>query len=184
MDIARSYTENEMRKMVGRDLKIITPSNRGDILKVVGNKHKWHRMMVFYETDIDPIFNKKYGHWACLAIKYPNVYFFDSLGIFPDDELNEIKPLYREVSGQSSRSLGKILYRLSNIGYNIHYNDIKFQEDRSGINTCGRFCALFLTDALIKESNPYGNLLKLLNKYKKPNEKYYDNAIVRYMQAT
>lgn len=183
MDIGKSFTETELRSLIGDDLKIITPDNRRLVIDMLSlcSQMKSHvgRAMIFYQTGYDIVNEIRNGHWCCVAIRYPNVYFFDSLGLFPDDELNKIPAEYRIRTNQNERVLGHILYEAKKKGYNIHYNDVKLQEDKPGINTCGRYCAMFLTEA-IREPNPYFYMTETLGEYRKKGERYFDKAIVRY----
>ena len=162
MDIGKNFTENELRERIGR-VVIIAP---GEAWKVVNMVEHAPRLgvivkgLIFYQTGIDMRTNSKLGHWCCLAVRGNDVYFYDSLGIFPDDELNRIPISFRMRTNQNERLLGSILYQLKKKGFRIHYNDIKMQEDKDGVNTCGRYCALFLK-VVESEGNPYINMTNI-----------------------
>lgn len=87
----------------------------------------------------------KSGHWACIVIDNirKHVLFFDSYGIFPDNQLNYIDDNIKEMTDQDQRDIGYMLYAMSKQGFKVFYNDYKFQKN--GTNTCGRYCGLLLS---------------------------------------
>lgn len=181
-DIAKSYTENELRNLIAGDVRIVTPEHRERILNLANASRILNdivKALIFYETNYDPVNMVRNGHWCALGIRGKNIYFFDSLGLFPDDQLDKIPAKFRLQSNQNKRTLGNILYELMNKGFKVHYNDIPFQENDVNVNTCGRYCALFLNEGLESPGDPYVNMKKILNKYKQPEENNYDNAIIR-----
>lgn len=183
--LAKSFTESELANSIDGHVFIVTPYNKEKIIKhVVSDKHKITKALIFYETGSDPMMNTKQGHWCCMFFRYPNIYFFDSLGLFPDDQLNKIPMSYRTKSNQVERRLGKIFYALTQKGYKIHYNDKKYQEEKNDVATCGRYCRLFLTECIDDNVDPYIKMKRILKFYKLKNEKFYDNAIVRYDETT
>jgi hypothetical protein len=188
----KTFTVNEIKTLISSydntpaqpdKLYVITPENKFKLLDIIkdlkGSEYRPVKILVFYETDSDPIKGTRMGHWCCMGIKGKDIYFFDSLGLFPDDELDKISPDYRKATNQGERVVGKILYQLANRGFRIHYNDLPFQETGPGINTCGRYCALFLGSAINGKGDPYLKMVRLLNPYKEMGE-YYDDAIIRY----
>lgn len=180
--IAKCYTEKEMRSLVHGHLFIITPENRERLYTYINTARRTNslcKVMIFYETNHDPNRNIRGGHWTCVAARGSDIYFFDSLGLFPDDELDKIPAKYRMMSNQTKRTLGNILFTLSRNGYRIHYNDMAYQENDLRVNTCGRYCALFLNEGMETGGDPYKVVNRILNKYKRPDEDYYDQAIIR-----
>ena len=142
------------------------------------NPNKICNFLIHYETSNRD--GRRSGHWCAMSVKGNNVYFFDSLGLFPDDELKKISSYYRLISGQQERDIGKILYNLSCRNYKINYNDIKFQQDSPDISTCGRFCACFFSIVRSTNTDPYRNMKNLLNLYRKKGEDYLDESVVRW----
>jgi hypothetical protein len=96
------------------------------------------------------------GHWLCMHHDEEGIHYFDPYGKGVDKtkqwlsknklrELNEDKPL--------------LMNLLKKSGKKVFYNSYDFQEDRKGINTCGRHCAVRL---LYKDLdlNHYYNFIK------------------------
>jgi hypothetical protein len=134
--------------------------------------------LLFYETYYDARTDTRHGHWAGLALKGREAYFFDSLGIFPDDQLNKISTS-RLMGNHNRRHIAMVLHDLMQRGYKIHYNPNKLQEDVPAVSTCGRYVALFLEEA-IKQKDPYAYMKQALDPFKRKGENFYDEAIVRY----
>ena len=93
---------------------------------------------ILYET------KKNYGHWVCLCRDSDHIYFFDSYGLGPDEQLKYINKKYFPY-------LSYLLLQSKKI---LKYNKFRLQDlkDSSGdyLNnkfknaTCGRFCCLFV----------------------------------------
>lgn len=189
--IGKSFKAEEIAEIV-KDSLFLIKVNLGDPQemmktfiqahnkKMIFNHTTITKALVFYETNYNIRTNAHTGHWAGLALRGKEAYFFDSLGIFPDDELDRINK-QKMSNTPSVRYLGLMLYDLSKAGFNIHYNPIKFQEDKAGINTCGRFVCMFLEEA-IYHKDPYKYMKDKLDGFKNNTEKYYDEAIVRYKE--
>lgn len=153
---------------------MLQPFTRTHRLNLLTNPDTITKAVAFYQTGYNIRTNVKYGHWSCLVLRGKEAFFFDSLGLYPDNELNRI-------GGDKKRYIGLLLYELSLGGFKIHYNNIKFQKDNLFINTCGRYVILFLND-MMKYPDPFEALKNTLAPYKEAGEKYYDNAIIRYWQ--
>jgi len=83
----------------------------------------------------------KNGHWVCI-VRYmtgnqPTIEFFDSYGLFPDDEKKHINDKFLALSGQKFNKIADLLLRASG-RYRIEFNDSKLQKWSTKINTCGR----------------------------------------------
>jgi Ulp1 family protease len=77
------------------------------------------------------------GHWMCVFQRNKTtIEVFDSLGFFPDAELQFIPRSYRSISGQDHTYLIKALL---DSGKKIEYNEQQLQHDDPTINTCGRW---------------------------------------------
>lgn len=165
---------------------LIEPNNRDEILNNIlistglgQYKNQVNFYLVFYETFRDGIFRN--GHWVGMIIDNRNktILWFDSLGIFPDDELQFIKGNFKRVSGQNDRYFGKFLYGMSLLGYTINYNNLQIQEDKKTVSTCGRYVGYFFR--LYKEKKiktPEEFIIKLVNNLKEKNDNL-DKVIVR-----
>src|SRR5271166_4383669 len=81
---------------------------------------------------------KNYGHWTLLHKTVDEngneiIEFFDPYGIIIDGQFKYL-PEMPHYMARMLLSLTKIV--------DIHYNEYQFQEMRSGINTCGRWCIM------------------------------------------
>ncbi len=125
-----------------------------DIKKICGNTNIIPYPKLADYENIDDLFddkgrcillfltvNEHTGHWICMIKKNNRIDYFDPYGTCPDCdkkwlskdkliELDEDKPLLKKL--------------FQNSGCNIYYNVYPFQEDKAGINDCGRWCAVRL----------------------------------------
>lgn len=91
---------------------------------------------------------QNYGHWVCLFMRRDGVIeFFDSYGncdgrrMVPDSEFHYISKSFRQQSYQNYPYLTKLLY---DSNYPVEYNHYNFQDEKKGVNTCGRHCVVRL----------------------------------------
>lgn len=102
-------------------------------------------IILHYQTGDDDY--SRYGHWVGMIIKpkIKMIYYMDSYGIYPDDQLEFIPDEYRNETGQSIRDVGIFLYRAINeFGYRVRYNNVRLQGKGNHIGTCGRYVGMFL----------------------------------------
>lgn len=76
------------------------------------------------------------GHWVVLTRDGTDITFFDSYGGFVDDQLDHTPVKYRP---ELSRLLGRYPGK-------VHYNDVQVQRYDDRVNTCGRWCGLFVRE--------------------------------------
>lgn len=115
------------------------------------------------------------GHCTALAVRGKVISFFDPIGEFVDDQYKFTTNPYK------NRSLGNVLAYLSERGYRVHYNHLKLQQNTPGINTCSLWCLLFLKLASANPESSYKAVLATVRPYHIPSDKYYDNALCRYL---
>lgn len=104
-----------------------------------------------------------YGHWTCI-FKYNNeIHFFDSYGIQPDMELKFIDNNERIQLKQKIPYLSNLIIKS---GYQVNYNQYKFQKEDMRITSCGSWCCLRLTfyDLSDDEFNKFIKKLKINDK--------------------
>lgn len=180
-EISTPMTYPDMRVISSpATFQLIDKDGRAGILRTIRNSNRIN-YLVHYQTGDNGV--SRTGHWACMSVIGKNIYFFDSLGLFPDNELNKINSTYRVTSGQTQRVLGRILFTLSQQGFNIYYNDTQYQNNLPSVATCGRYCAAFMRYmATFNEKDPYNGFKAYIGKFRLPNEKFYDQAIVRWQK--
>jgi len=121
-------------------------------------------VFILFETQMN------YGHWVvlCRDRKNKKIYFFDSYGTFPDEQLKFTDDVFRVQNNMVLPHLTALLYKYDRKGWEIHYNDHQLQELGNDIATCGRWVAVFATlfkDLTIDE---FADLF--LNEEKSPDE--------------
>lgn len=115
--------------------------------------------------------SKNYGHWCCLFRKGNVIYFFDSYGIFIDDELKFTDENFRKANNQYYPHLTYLLHKSP---YKIDYNNHKLQSENGNITTCGRFvgCRLILRNL---NNDQFASLFK--------NNKYTPDELVTLLTS-
>lgn len=116
---------------------------------------KYKKCVILYHT------RKNYGHWTCIYEVKNRIYFFDSYGFIPDDELKFLPYDLKEELNSDYRYLTKLLYESNKP---VEYNEYQLQKRKSGINTCGRWVLLRLKYPTISVDNFY-NFFRESSKY-------------------
>jgi hypothetical protein len=150
-----------------------------DLLNLTDNKYKiykYHDLRIYnnvneilghYGGAIILFQNKSEnsGHWVCIFKKDSStLYFFDSYGLKPDDELQYSQYNLRIHRG---KQVPHLTHLLNTSNYTIEYNKTKFQEMLSHTNTCGRHIATRLNMRKLNEEE-YKKFL-MDNKYYNPD---------------
>lgn len=125
----KPLTKHEINEIVGRNVNMITyPElrNYDDIYDVLGQNGE---CIILYQT------SDNYGHWTCIfERKNGNIEVFDSYGFEPDEQVEYMRPYYREVGIYLFPHLS---YLLLESGQKIEYNNHKLQGPKT--STCGRW---------------------------------------------
>jgi hypothetical protein len=95
------------------------------------------------------------GHWCTLFLRksnpndnnYNEIIFFDSLGLFPDIEHFKFikknnKDFFENNYDNGSTKLVRLIYESPYERF--FYNNYPYQENKEGINTCGKYCVIRL----------------------------------------
>lgn len=90
---------------------------------------EYKKCVLLYHTSED------FGHYVCLYKVGETIYFFDSYGFVPDDELNFLPKDLRDDMNSDHRYLTQLLYKS---GKRIEYNQYQLQKKSPKIMTCGR----------------------------------------------
>jgi hypothetical protein len=77
------------------------------------------------------------GHWTLIIRKNNIFYYFDSYGKKVDKQWKYIPNQIRKMLGQTNNDLTRLL-----VGDDVSENTYKFQSDKEGINTCGKWCIM------------------------------------------
>ena len=102
--IHRALSDSDLRRILGRDMKIIKYSELSkfkfnDLNELLPN-HK-DCLVILYEDALN------HGHWIALS-KYKGIFeFFDSYGISPDGELHWLNMKKRQTDALSQQPSGR-----------------------------------------------------------------------------
>lgn len=119
------------------------------------------------------------GHWLGL-LKYGDVVeSFDSYGGKPDSWLKWNSKDKNADLGQSKKELSRLLE--SHNG-KVVYNPIKYQEEDSDINTCGRHCTLRVKKML--EGNNLDHYYNWMKRQKDNSDMTYDQIVSNFIRKT
>ena len=143
-------TGNEIKSILNNKVKIIQYGQINDYNNIDELLSPYNRTIILYVWSKTED-NNPFGHWQLVfRNKNNNIEVFDSFGSWIDSFLDKIDKKFRAETGQSYKSLTKLLL---NSNKKIEYNDKKLQNDNS--NTCGKWCCyrLIKSDLDIDEFN-------------------------------
>ena len=148
MDISKSLSGTDILDKIKCNLIQYKDVNKyNSIEELLGPTKK---CVILYHTKRD------YGHWTCLYEYNGTIFFFDSYGFVPDDELKFLHKDLKAELNSNHRYLTELLY---NSNKPVEYNEYQLQERKKNINTCGRYVCLRLKYPEISVDNFY----KILN---------------------
>jgi hypothetical protein len=116
---------------------------------------KYKKCVILYHT------KKDYGHWTCLYEYNGTIFFFDSYGFIPDDELKFLHKDLKAELNSNHRYLTELLY---NSNKPVEYNEYQLQDRKKNVNTCGRWVILRLKYPKISVNDFY-DIFKESSKY-------------------
>ena len=128
----KSYplSDSDIRKILGRDIKIITYPELGNMSSINQAFDSKGRCIMLYLTE-----NETTGHWVCMLNKGNMIEFFDPYGEPPEKALATVDEGTKEALGEDEPLLTRLL-RAS--GKKVYYNTYPFQRESNDVNTCGR----------------------------------------------
>lgn len=152
--------DDDIRQILGDNISILTYpelSKYNDIDDILDDQNRV--VILFLTTD------KYTGHWLCIHKDDNEAYhYFDPYGTGVENnkkwlsydklvELNQSKPLMMNILKKS---------HLTGIKNKVYYNTYDFQDDKMGINTCGRhICTRLLYKDM--DLNDYYDMIKKSN---------------------
>lgn len=145
----RELSPSDIIRITG-PVNILTIFNRDQSLNELLQRSRFRNtgkefFIIHYATDYTGSSLK--GHWVAMVVNHrtKKIYWYDSYGIFPDNQTQYINEDFRRESDQDQRYYGRFLYRMvKELRYVVDYNNEQVQQLRPGINTCGRYVSLFL----------------------------------------
>jgi hypothetical protein len=118
------------------------------------------------------------GHWTVIARNKNNIYYFDSYGVKPDGEWQYISYFIRKMLNEETNQLTILLNSAKKEGFNVESNKVKYQSDKKGINTCGRYCIMVVK--CIEKGYDMNNIERLLDEGCSKYNCNYDILVTRY----
>ena len=142
-----ALSDADLRKILGDDIKILTYPELENLHSADDLFDSKGRCIILFLIQ-----GPTSGHWCCLMNKKNGIYFFDPYGEAPDEQ-QECLPQSKLAQLDMDKPFLTKLLRES--GRPVYYNTYPYQKDKSGINTCGRWCAVRLLYA--DKSDEYFN---------------------------
>jgi hypothetical protein len=155
----RALSVDEVVKLSHKPIILITAKNKDRLYSALDNaisSNKDKFILLHYQTSNNS--KSINGHWVSMIIKpkIKQIWYFDSYGYFPDNQLENIPLLYRVKTNQVTRDVGIFLYTAyKKYGFKIRYNDVKLQRSGKNIATCGYYSAFFLRKNCTPEKMAY-----------------------------
>jgi hypothetical protein len=129
MEIA--YSDKDIKNKLNNKARVIKYSDLYNYKTIEDALGPYKTLVILYET------SDNFGHWVCVYLYNNILWFFDSYGLWPDDELTYIDPRFR-IKNYEQFDYLSILLGISD--YEVDYNNFQLQLEDEGINTCGRWC--------------------------------------------
>ena len=132
MEEIQSYplSDSDIRKILGKDIKIITYPQLGDMSSIDQAFDSKGRCIMLYLTE-----DNHSGHWVCMLNKGDTIEYFDPYGEAPEEPLSDVPQSKLQELDESSPYLTKLL---RGSGKKVIYNHYAFQKTKRDVNTCGR----------------------------------------------
>lgn len=136
-DIDYSLSDRDIRGLFNNQVNVITYDKLFGYRNINDLLGPYNRCVILYKS------SASYGHWCCIKRTGTLISFFDSYGGFPDTQKVKNDPEFIRTSGQGFNYICKLLHQASTTN-TIEFNEHKYQLARKGINTCGKWCYVFL----------------------------------------
>ena len=119
---------------------------------------------------------KNSGHWVCLIRIKGNLIFFDSYGIYPDDELNFVSRMTNKLLGNKYNVIRGLM---KSSGLKTQYSKTKYQKERTNINTCGRWVCIAI-NMLFQHQYSLPDMKRIFESQEQETEKPFDLLAVDF----
>ena len=162
----KALSDRDIKNLLGNQTKVVVYSDLHKVSDIYQLLKPYGNCVILYMT------KENYGHWTCI-IDHPernSIEFFDSYGIKPDREFDEISEESRLRTDQLYPCLSNLLLESKK---EIEYNKVQLQELKKNISTCGRHCVI----RIICKDIPIDDYVKLMS-VKNP-----DKTVLKLTQA-
>lgn len=172
-DIYTPLSSDDIKQFFNNRINIVKYSELDKYKNVedLFNKHNDNNVIILFE-----ISDKCRGHWTALKLLDNQIYFFDSYGFAPEDELD-----FKTEKAMENVDLrfGKLLNLLIRSNKTLNYNEHKLQNIKNHkIATCGRWASVYLKSDL--STDEFENIINIIADGEDKDElicKIYDNII-------
>lgn len=156
--MTKAMTGEQITEYLGPEIKVIPYSKVAEYETLDDLLGPARAVVILFEM------RKGNGHWTCIFRHKNRVSVFDSLGIFPCDEVDFANPLFLIKSGQEKSHLRELLIECP---WNLEWSQYRLQRSSPEISTCGRhvICRLQFPE---KNAAQYAKMLRV--KGKTPDE--------------
>jgi hypothetical protein len=124
-------SDGDIRSILGDDISIITYPYLNKVNDISQIFDKKGRCILLFLTA-----SPTAGHWCALLNKKKGITFFDPYGQPPETQKDGADPALLEQMGETRP---RLLELLKASGKPVFYNTFPYQEDRNGVNSCGRW---------------------------------------------
>ena len=122
---------------------------------------------------------KNVGHWVVALRINEKVIFFDSYGLYPDDQLDFISKIKNRLLGQSHPEIRRLMKGIEKYGLKAWYSKTKYQSEGDNISTCGRWVCLAI-HFLYQLQYSLEDMKRIFDKVKEETGKPYDIACIDF----
>ena len=119
------------------------------------------------------------GHWTATTRTKEGINYFDSFGKRVDNPLIswDTPEIVKQRLGENIHYLSKLFNKTK---LPVKYNDIDYQIDRQGIETCGRHCC-FYTGNMLKHNMSMDKYYRFMKAMRKKYKMTYDEVVSHYI---
>ena len=169
-----SLSDSDIRKILGRGTKIVKYSelSKFNVIEQLLPKEK-ASVILLIEDSLD------HGHWVGLCRFKDMFMYFDSYGNPVDQDLKWTPMKTREALNEDEPYLTQLLDKSNR---ECIYNNIKYQEMKQDINTCGGHISSFLYH--MKNNNmDLRDYYMYMKEIKRRTGQTYDEIVSRWAQT-
>ncbi len=131
----KALSNFDLYKFFNNKIKIYTYNELTQYKTLEEAFYPYDIIFILFET------RQLFGHWCVLCQNKNNVYFFDSYGNFPDEQLKFTNDIFREYNNMELPYLTILLLKSDK---SIHYNNHKLQNiNNTSLATCGRWVLMY-----------------------------------------
>jgi len=115
------------------------------------------------------------GHWVCITRRNNHFIFFDSYGYGPFQNLSFVSKKMNDLLGQEKTDFSGLFKGLKKGSYTLEHNKKRFQKMDININTCGRWCIVYIGKFILGYS--LKDFQKWMEEQKKKSGYSYDEIV-------